>query len=257
MSRDGWIAITVIAVIIFSLLAIIFVPLFLTQKSNYQNAMTPTRNVALTNGKPTQRSSTPPMNKTSVTTSSPTTTGVQLIQLSSDPYTDPTSQHQTEVEPGSYAYGSTIITAFQAGRFRDAGSSNIGWATSTDGGMTWQHGFLPGTTKIAGGPYDRITDPAVAYDASHNTWMIATAVFVYTSTGIVAPAVVVNLSTNGGTVWSRPVTIADIGNVGELDKDWIACDDTATSRFYGNCYAEWDNYAKGNLIQMSASRGCT
>ncbi len=253
ISRDGWIAIAAIAVIIFSLLALLFVPLLLTQKSSSQNIMTPTRNVALTNGKPTQRAGAPSLHNTPVITSSPTATGVQLVQLSSDPYTDPASQHQTEVEPGSYAYGATIVTAFQAGRFRDTGSSNIGWATSTDGGMTWQRGFLSGTTKIAGGLYDRITDPAVAYDADHNTWMIATTVFVYTSTGIVAPAVVVNLSSNGGTVWSRPVTIADIGNVGELDKDWIVCDDTATSRFYGNCYAEWDNYAKGNLIQMSTS----
>ena len=253
ISRNGWIAITAIAVIIVSVLALFFVPLVLSQKSSNQNNITPTRNVALTNGEPTQRSGTPPMNKTPAITSSPATSSIQLFQLSSDPYTDPASQHQTEVEPGSFAYGSTIVTAFQAGRFSDVGSSNIGWATSTDRGMTWQHGFLPGTTKLAGGPYDRITDPAVAYDAAHNTWMIATTVFVYTSTGIVAPAVVVNLSTNGGTDWGRPVTIADVGNVGELDKDWIVCDDTATSRFYGNCYAEWDNYAKGNLIQMSAS----
>jgi hypothetical protein len=225
ISRNGWIAITAMAVVIVSVLALFFVPLVLSQK---------------------------PSNQTTKT-SSPTSTGTHLIQLSSDPYTDPASQHQTEVEPGSFAFDSTIVTAFQAGRFSAAGSSNIGWATSTDGGMTWQHGFLPGTTKVAGGPFDRITDPSVAYDAAQNTWMIATTVFVYTSTGIVVPAVVVSLSTNGGTVWSRPVTIANVGNVGELDKDWIACDDTATSRFYGNCYAEWDNYARGNLIQMSTS----
>jgi BNR repeat-like domain len=253
ISRNDWIAIIAIAVIIVSLLALFFVPLVLSQKSSNQNAITPTRNVVFPNGEPTQRSGTPPLNKTPAMTSSPTIAGVQLIQLSSDPYTDPASQPQTEVEPGSYSFGSTIVSAFQAGRFSDVGSSNIGWATSPDGGMTWQHGFLPGTTKIVGGSYDRITDPAVAYDAAHNTWMIATTVFVYTSTGIVAPAVVVSLSTNGGSVWSRPVTIADVGNVGELDKDWIVCDDTATSRFYGNCYAEWDNYAKGNLIQMSTS----
>jgi hypothetical protein len=251
--RDGWIAIAAIAVIFVSLLAIIVGPLVLKQKSSHQTMITPTRKATLTSGKPTQRTGTPPMHITSAITGSPTATGIQLIQLSSDPYTDPASQHQTEVEPGSYAFGTTIVTAFQAGRFRDAGSSNIGWATSTDGGMTWQHGFLPGTTRIAGGQYDRITDPAVAYDADHNTWMIATTVFEYTSKGIVAPAVLVNLSSNGGTVWSNPVTVANVGSVGELDKDWIVCDNTATSPFYGNCYVEWDNYAKGNLIQMSTS----
>lgn len=181
-------------------------------------------------------------------------TGAQLLQLSSDPYTNSTSQHQTEVEPGSYAYGSTIVTAFQAGRFLDHGSSNIGWATSTDGGVTWQHGYLSGTTKFVGGPYDRISDPAVAYDAAHNTWMIASVVFLETSGGIIAPAVLVSLSTNGGTAWVNPVTIANARSIGGLDKDWITCDNSPTSHFYGHCYAEWDNYNSGYLIQMSMSK---
>src|SRR5437588_3141469 len=85
--------------------------------------------------------------------------GLQLLQLSRDPYTNSTSKHQTEVEPATYAYGLTIIAAFQAGRFRDRGASNIGWATSTDGGMTWKNGFLPGTTKLVGGRHDPITNP--------------------------------------------------------------------------------------------------
>ncbi len=76
----------------------------------------------------------------------------QLFQLSTDPYTNGGSQHRTEVEPSSFAFGTTIVDTFQAGRFIDVGSSNIGWATSTDSGITWQHGFLPGTTKLAGGP---------------------------------------------------------------------------------------------------------
>src|SRR5438477_5382661 len=132
ISRDGWIAIAAIAVIFLSILAIIIGPLVLKQKSSHETMITPTRNVTPTSGEPTQRSETPPMHITPAITGSPIATGIQLIQLSSDPYTDPASQHQTEVEPGSYAFRTTIVTAFQAGRFRDAGSSNIGWATSTD-----------------------------------------------------------------------------------------------------------------------------
>jgi hypothetical protein len=52
--------------------------------------------------------------------SSPTD-GPSLVQLSADPYTNPTSQHQTEVEPDTFAYGSTIVAAFQAGRFNGIG----------------------------------------------------------------------------------------------------------------------------------------
>ena len=53
----------------------------------------------------------------------------QPVQISSDPYTNSTSQHQTQVEPDSYSHGSTIVVATQVGRFNDGGSSNIGWST--------------------------------------------------------------------------------------------------------------------------------
>ena len=54
-----------------------------------------------------------------------------LLNISSDPYTNTTSQHATEVEPDTFAAGSTWVSAFQVGRFRDGGGSNIGFATST------------------------------------------------------------------------------------------------------------------------------
>src|SRR5579884_2123582 len=99
-----------------------------------------------------------------------------LIKISSDPYTNPTSQHKTEVEPDTFAFGSTIVSAFQAGRFPDAfgGSSNIAWATSTDRGDTWKQGFLPSSTVFStpAGSYARASDPSVAYDAKHNVWLI-------------------------------------------------------------------------------------
>src|SRR5205085_3997342 len=99
---------------------------------------------------------------------------VQLTQLSSDPYTNKSSQHKTEVEPDTYSFGSTIVATFQAGRFYSGGgSSNIGWATSTNQGTNWKNGFLSGITVYAGGTYNRASDPAVAYDAAHNTWMIS------------------------------------------------------------------------------------
>ena len=53
-----------------------------------------------------------------------------LLQISADPFTNTTSQHKTQVEPDSFAYGSTIVVAAQTGRFTDGGSSDIGWATS-------------------------------------------------------------------------------------------------------------------------------
>ena len=100
---------------------------------------------------------------------------VPLTQISSDPYTNTTSQHATEVEADSYAVGSTIVSVFQVGRFTDGGSSDIGFSTSTNGGTTWTHGFLPGITKFQnGGKYDRASDPAVVYDAKHKLWLVST-----------------------------------------------------------------------------------
>src|ERR1700736_3508154 len=118
--------------------------------------------------------------------------GRALLQVSSDPYTNSTSQHQTEVEPDSYSNGSTIVAATQVGRFADGGASNIGWATSADNGTTWQSGFLPNTTIYATPPgtYDRLSDPSVAYDAAHQRWMIASLV-VSNATGSPVGAAVI------------------------------------------------------------------
>ena len=96
-----------------------------------------------------------------------------LVQLSSDPYTNSRNEHQTEVSPASASHGSTIVSAFQVGHgSKNGGSSNIGWTNSSDSGKTWTNGFLPHTTKLVKGSYDRVENPSVAYDAKHTTWMI-------------------------------------------------------------------------------------
>src|SRR5579859_1102242 len=97
------------------------------------------------------------------TTLAATSAGMTRV-LSTDPYSNPTSQHHTEVEPDTYSYGSTEVSAYQAGRFYGGGSTNIGWAVSHDAGDTWKTGFLASTTVYVGGTYDSISDPAVAYD---------------------------------------------------------------------------------------------
>ena len=86
---------------------------------------------------------------------------ITLLQLSSDPYTNTTSQHATELEPDTFSAGSTIVSAFQVGRFFNGGSSNIGFATSTNGGHSWTAGFLPASTVFAtpAGTYPRASDP--------------------------------------------------------------------------------------------------
>jgi len=87
---------------------------------------------------------------------------VSLTKTSSDPFAIGPGQHATQVEPHVLASGSTLVAAFQTGRIAPGGATDIGWATSTDGGSNWSHGFLPGLTKGEGsGPYDAASDPAV------------------------------------------------------------------------------------------------
>src|SRR6476646_7987562 len=101
---------------------------------------------------------------------------VPLTQVSSDPFSNQSSQHATELEPDTYASGSTVVTAFQTGRFFNGGATDIGFATSTDGGVSWTDGQLPGLTATAGttgSPFERVSDASVAFDATHGTWLVS------------------------------------------------------------------------------------
>ncbi|HEX6470722.1 MAG TPA: sialidase family protein [Streptosporangiaceae bacterium] len=188
-----------------------------------------------------------------VISTAPAYANVALTQVSSDPFTNSTSQHATEVEPDTFASGNTIVSAFQVGRFFDGGASDIGFATSNDGGATWTHGFLPGITTFSSpaGSFNRVSDAAVAFDAQDNVWMISSLAIRDTS-GVVGAAVLTSRSTDGGRTWSNPVTTASAGS-GNLDKNWIACDNTPSSPFFGNCYTEFDDNGAGNAVRMAVS----
>jgi hypothetical protein len=148
------------------------------------------------------------------------------------------------------ANGSTLVATFQIGRNpgQTGGSTDIGWATSTDGGATWQHGSLSGLTTGEGtGPYDAASDPVVAYDAKHGVWMIASLPISNTSP---SPAVVISRSPDGLN-WQNPISV--VPNAVSSDKNWIVCDGWSSSPYYGNCYMEWDDPSNGDLIEMSTS----
>ena len=191
-------------------------------------------------------SSSPSSSSTGNPFSSDPPATVPLMQLSSDPFTNLSSQHATEVEPGSFSFGSTIIASFQVARISGGGGADIGYAISNDSGATWQNGLLPGLTTFEGaGTNSAVSDTTVIYDAKHGIWMI--------SSLPIAPAniqVAVSRSSDGGASWDNPVIVAQGA---DLDKDWITCDNTPTSPHYGNCYAEWDDNGNSNLIFMSTS----
>jgi hypothetical protein len=168
---------------------------------------------------------------------------VPLTQLSTDTFTNSSSQHATEVEASSFAAGSTIVSAFQVGRIFSGGASDIGFATSTNGGVAWTSGFLPGITIYEQGAFSAASDPVVAFDAAHATWMIS-------SLPIASVDQVAVSRSADGLVWGDPILVS---NTPDSDKNWITCDNTPASPFFGHCYLEWDDPSNRNLIWMSTS----
>ncbi len=179
---------------------------------------------------------------------------VTLTRIATDPFTGASSQHATIVEPDTFSFGSTTVAAAQMGRFFDGGATTNGFATSANNGASWTSGTLPGLTTATGGNYDRATDPAVAYDARHNVWMISSLGLVDTPSGPTGKAVVTSRSVNGGVTWGNPVNTAVATRRQDFDKNWIVCDNTPTSPFYGSCYTQFDDFGSGNALKMYYSR---
>src|SRR5438552_17935 len=181
----------------------------------------------------------------SVILTQPAAAQILLNQISTDTFTNGSSQHVTEVEPDTFAFGSTMVAAFQMGRFVvGGGSSDIGFSTSTDGGASWTNGTLPGITTFVGGPFSRASDPSVAFDSAHGVWMIA-------SLGIASSNSVLVSTSSDGINWNNPVVVNS--NTGFADKTWMVCDNSPSSAFVGHCYVEWDDAFGGDQIRMSTS----
>lgn len=172
-----------------------------------------------------------------------------ITVISTDPYANTSSFHRTEVEPDTYSFGNTVMGVFQVGRFSDGGASNIGYAVSTDGGGTWKRGFLPGTTVFASPPgsWSRATDPSVAYDPAHGVWMVS----ILALSGGTGQAILTSRSTDGGITFGNPITVATATASQFFDKNWITCDVTPSSPFYGRCYTEWDDFFSDSQLHVA------
>lgn len=171
---------------------------------------------------------------------------VVSLQLSRDTTVDHGSQHETQVEPDSFAFGSTIVTLFQSGRNEGGGAAAHGWATSTDAGATWRSGILPRL-----GTETAVSDPVVAYDALHRVWLASSLAVSGDEVQLT-----INRSTDG-RAWERP-TIAAAEAAEVYDKQWLVCDNGRVSRFRGRCYlAYYDLEANRIALRRSTDGGRT
>ena len=175
---------------------------------------------------------------------------VVSLRVSRDTVSETEAQHETEVEPDSFAFGSTIVTSFQIGRLAGGGALAIGFATSRDAGRTWRSGVLPRLSSYSkpAGPYALVSDPSVAYDTVHRVWLIAS---------LAAPdrgSVLTVSRSRDGVAWSAPV-LATASDFGDYDKEWVSCDNWAHSPFRGRCYLAYVNFTAGSMETRHSDDG--
>ena len=172
-------------------------------------------------------------------------------RLSRDPYTTADSQHETEVEPDSFTVGRTTVATFQVGRRIDGGATNVGWALTRDDGATWRSGLLPGLTVASSpaGQNQRASDPVVAYDAAHATWLISTLALDAAATRLA-----VNRSLDGAS-WSAALVAAEerVTEGVAFDKNWLGCDNRDASPHFGRCYLVYTHSSDRDMLVVTSS----
>ena len=172
-------------------------------------------------------------------------------RLSRDPYRSDGAQHETEVEPDSFTFGRTTVTTFQVGRRFDGAATNVGFAVTTNDGAAWRSGLLPALTVASrpAGVNARASDPVVAYDAAHSTWLISTLALAGTTTRLA-----INRSPDGFT-WGSALTALEerVAQGIAYDKNWLACDNTPSSPFFGRCYLVYTHSADRDMLAVSWS----
>jgi hypothetical protein len=150
------------------------------------------------------------------------------------------AQHATIVEPDSASFGSTVVAVYQVGRIRAGGAGAIGWATSRDSGRTWRSGTLPGVGHAS--------DPTVAFDQVHGVWLAVTL-------GITNAPTSLDVSRSAdGVTWSAPAHA--LSATGEaFDKEFVFCDNGATSPRRGTCYLAYTDLRAERIAVTSSTDG--
>ena len=156
----------------------------------------------------------------------------------------------SEVEPYvavNPTNANNLIAVWQQDRMNNGGARGLGGAVSFDGGGTWTRISVPfsrcsGGNAANGGDYQRATDPWISFSPDGTAYQSALA-FSGASFGAgSANAITVSRSTDGGLVWSNPVTLIRDGSGFFNDKEAITADPTDAR----HVYVVWDRLVAGN-----------
>jgi hypothetical protein len=141
---------------------------------------------------------------------------------------------------------SNVVGMWQEDRWTTGGSRNLVIGTSFDAGKTWTNIPLQGVSILAGGEFQRVTDPWVDFGPSNRVYAFSLG---FDDTGP-DNGLFVSTSTDGGLTWGPQVPVI-IDRQFEFfnDKNALAADDWASSPHRGNVYLAWDRLIEDPLGQ--------
>jgi len=152
---------------------------------------------------------------------------------------------ETEAEPSFALHPANEriqLAGYQENRFADGGARALTAARSQDGGRTWSEQLVPALTQASGGPWERASDPWVAYGPDGTAYYASIAFFESDPRN----AVLVSVSADGGQSWDPPATVHAVANGDFDDKEAVVVDGAADSPYRGRVYVGWDTVTNGN-----------
>lgn len=164
-----------------------------------------------------------------------------VVRVSADilaPIAGP-AQPETETEP-FFAIDPEnpkhLLAGYQEDRFPEDGCRALTAAVSFDGGGTWRETLIPRVAAASGGPYQRTSDPWVAFGPDGRAYF-ASLGFDETSP---SNGVYISTSEDGGLTWGDPVAVHS-GTQNFDDKEAIIVDNRNDSPYRGRVYVGWDS----------------
>ncbi|HEV2851292.1 MAG TPA: sialidase family protein [Thermoanaerobaculia bacterium] len=149
------------------------------------------------------------------------------------------AQPETQAEPHlalNPGRETNLLAGYQEGRFEDGGARALTYSVSFDAGRTWEEGLLPGLTIASGGPFERASDPWVAFGPGNRAYYVSLG---FNQTRL-ENGIFVSVSEDGGRTWGPPVAVHTT-STGFDDKEAIVVDNRADSPFRGRVYVGWDS----------------